>query len=184
MGAKTAKELADELAAARAKRKPVPTDAERLEAAEVQRLQSELDAEYRALRLEENEAIRAAYCPNASFAFVDFDPENVHPATMEHGGRTCAIHTRFVVRAADGDTVRRMQNDAAPGQPQRDTYDKLKEVVEACMVYPVQVKGPGSAQHYLDLQASFFRIGGIVTSLAAEALRLGGVAVAAHQAKS
>ena len=184
MGAKNSKELAAELAAARAKRKPAPTDAELAEAAEVQRLEAELAAEYRALRLEDNDAIRAKYCPNASFSFVDFDPDNAHPPTMEHNGHTCTVHTRFVVRAADGDTVRRMQNDALPGQPQRDTYDKLKEVVEACIVYPEPVKGPGSAQHYLDLQASFARLGGIVTNLAAEALRLGGVAVAAHQAKS
>ena len=184
MGAKTSKELAAELAAARAKRKPAPTEAEKLEAAEVKRLQDELAAEYRALRLEENEAIRAKYCPNASFAFVDFDPDNVHPATTTYNGHMCTVYTRFVVRAADGETVRRMQNDAAPGQPQRDTYDKLREVVEACIVYPEPVKGAGSAQHYLDLQASFSRLGGIVTNLAAEALRLGGVAVAAHQAKS
>ena len=184
MSTKSKAELESELAAARAKRKPVLTEQEKLEAEEVQRLKEELAAEYRALRLEDNDAIRAKYCPDASFAFVDFDPDNAHPATCVHHGHTCTIHTRFVVRAADGDTVRRMQNDAAPGQPQRDTYDKLREVVEACIVYPEPVKGPGSAQHYLDLQASFFRIGGIVTSLAAEALRLGGVAVAAHQAKS
>jgi hypothetical protein len=184
---KTKVELIAELGGPRQKRRPPISADEQTALDETARLQAELDAEYRALRLEENEDIRAQYCPDASFAFVDFDAANAHSATMEHNGRTCTVHTRFVVKAANGDVVRDMQNDAVAkqaGQPVEDQYDKLVKVVYACIEYPKPVKGQGSAQHYLDLQASFFKIGGIVPTLANEALRLGGMAVAAHQAKS
>lgn len=195
MGAKNSKELAAELAAARAKRKPVPTEAEAAEAAEVQRLEAELAAEYRAIRQEENVQIVAQYAPTKARQFFDFDPEMVHPATIERNGHTCTLHSRFVVRHANADdmevfndakqaAVDAQKNPAMAAQLASAAESTTTQLGRKCIVYPEPVKGTGSAQHYLDIEASLWYFGGAGMALGNAAAQLGGLHALAHQQKS
>lgn len=172
------------LAAMRARRRPVASKEEQAEAELVAKLEAELEAERVAVRREENEDICKTYASTKAFTFFDLDPDGVQPATKLHNGRECTIYTRFVVRAADGDTVREWQNGPPEHAPKRSSYDNLRNISISCLVYPVPVTGPGSAQHYLDLEASFHAMGVAPITLSNEALRLGGLNAAAYQAKS
>ena len=182
--AKTLEEVQAELAAMRAKRKPALSKEAQSEAELIAKLEAELEAERVAVRAEENEDIRATYAPTKAFTFFDLDPDGVQPATKMHNGRACTIFTRFVVKAADGDTVRDWQNGPPEHAPKRSSYDNLRNITISCLVFPPPVTGAGSAQHYLDLEASFHAMGVAPITLSNEALRLGGLNAAAYQAKS
>lgn len=181
---KTIEEMQAELAVMRAKRKPQLSKEQQHEADLVAKLERELEAERVAVRREENEDICATYAPTKAFTFFDLDPDGVQPAKKMHNGRECTIHTRFVVKAANGDTVRDWQNGPPEHVPKRTSYDNLRMITVACLVYPVPVTGAGSAEHYLDLCASFDALGVAPITLSNEALRLGGLNAAAYQAKS
>lgn len=177
-------ELRKQLEAARAKRKPELTEAEKAEREECAKLMAELEEERRQLRLEENADIMAKYCPDKSKAFFDFDPDGVHPAQIEHNGRTCALFSRFVVKHASADDMSVFE-DAATGKPNPQAVDStLRKLASKCIVFPEPVKGEGSAQHHLDIQASLHYFGGASLTLGNKAAELGGMMQAAHQAKS
>lgn len=191
-------DLIAELATARAKRKPALSDAEKQTRDETVALQAELDAEYRALRIEENEDIIAKYAPTKARAFFDFDPDMAHPATIEHSGMLCTLHSRFVVRHASKvdnevyDDVKRVAaaaqaNAADPIAAARASLvenDTMYDLAKRCIVYPVRVVGPGSAQHDMDIEASLHYFMYASNTLGNAAARLGGLGALEHQAKS
>lgn len=172
------------LEAMRAKRKPVLSKDEQSEAELVAKLETELETERVAVRAEENADICATYAPTKAFTFFDLDPAGVQPAKKTHNGRECTIYTRFVVKAADGDTVRDWQNGPPEHAPKRSSYDNMCTITIRSLVYPQPVTGSGSAEHYLDLMASFDAMGVAPITLSNETLRLGGLNAAAYQAKS
>jgi hypothetical protein len=195
MSMKTKAELETELAATRARRKPALTDAQKHEHEEATRLQAELDAEYRALRAEENADIVAKFAPTKAREFFDFDPNMVHPATIEHNGIVCTLHSRFVVRHATADDMEVFDDakkaaEAAQKDPSRAaTLTKAAESTtihlgRKCIVYPEQIRGNGSAQHYLDIEASLWYFGGAGMALGNAAAQLGGLHALARQQKS
>ena len=180
---KTKAELAAELAAAKAKRKPALSDAERQERDDIAVAQAELDAEYRALRLEENEDIIATHAPTKARAFFDFD------------GKLCTLHSRFVVRHASKadnevyDDAKRAATEAksdplAAARASLEADDTAGKLARRCIVYPVRVIGPGSAQYDLDIEASLAYFMYASATLGNAAMRLGGLGALEHQAKS
>ena len=192
---KTKAELAAELAAAKAKRKPALSDAERQERDDIAVAQAELDAEYRALRLEENEDIIATHAPTKARAFFDFDGDMVHPATIEYNGKLCTLHSRFVVRHASKadnevyDDAKRAATEAksdplAAARASLEADDTAGKLARRCIVYPVRVIGPGSAQYDLDIEASLAYFMYASATLGNAAMRLGGLGALEHQAKS
>lgn len=192
---KTKAELIADLAAAKAKRKPVLSDAEKQERDEATALQAELDAEYRALRVEENEEIIAKHAPTKARAFFDFDPDMVHPATIEYGGMVCTLHSRFVVRHANANDME-VFDDAKKAATEAHTNPAMvaamasaaesttKRLGHKCIVYPEPVKGAGANQHYMDIEASLFYFGGASMALGNAAAQLGGLHALVHQNKS
>jgi hypothetical protein len=192
---KSKEALANELAAARARLKPALTDEQKQEAADVAQQQAELDAVYRQLRTEENEDIVMKYAPTKARAFFDFDPDMAHPATVEYRGMMCTLHSRFVVRHANADDME-VFNDAkqAAVDAQKDPAQaaQLASAAESttirlgrsCIVYPEPVRGPGSAQHYMDIEASLWYFGGAGMALGNTAAQLGGLHALARQQKS
>jgi hypothetical protein len=192
---KSKAELATELAAAKAKRKPVLSDAEKKERDEAATLQAELDAEYRALRAEENEDIVAKHAPTKARAFFDFDEDNVHPATVEYSGMTCTLHSRFVVRHANADDMEVFddaQNAVVEAQKTpsgavdvaRAAESTTKQLGRRCIVYPEQVTREGSAMHDMSIKASLHYFGGAAMALGNAAAQLGGLHALERQAKS
>ena len=191
----TTSDLIAALAAAKAKRKPVLSDDEKLEREKVAALQAELDAEYRALRLEENEDIVAKYAPTKARAFFDFDPDIAHPATIEYGGMVCTLHSRFVVRHANASDME-VFDDAKRAATEAHTNPAMvaamasaaesttKQLGRRCIVYPEPVKGVGANQHYMDIEASLFHFGGASMALGNAAAQLGGLHALVHQNKS
>jgi hypothetical protein len=188
--------LKAELEALRAKRKPAPTEAElaaRVEEAEVRRA---IAAELRALREEENEAIKAKWAPTKTRQFFDFDPDGERPATIEHNEATCALYTRFVVRGANADqlerhgdaiTVRGVANDGTPDV----SIDAAKmqavsvECAETCIVFPTaEHYGVSAEQHKANIKASLWYLGAARAEVGQAAIKLGGVDAAAHRSKS
>ncbi len=187
-------DLIAELAAAKQRRKPVISEDDQKALDETAKLQAELDAEYRALRLEENEDIRKEHAPTKARAFFDFDENMVHPATIEHNGRKCTLHSRFVVRHANkadnevyDDAKRAAANATDPIAAARASLaadDTMGQLARRCIVYPVRVIGSGSAQYDLDIEASLSYFMYASATLGNAAARLGGLGALEHQAKS
>jgi hypothetical protein len=189
-------ELMAELAALRAKRKPVPTDEEVRAQAAVDALRAEIAAERRALRAEENDAIVAAHAPTKTRRFFDFDPDGEQPETIEYDKKTCALYTRFVVRGATADQLEK-HSDAfvvkgvdGAGRPDV-AIDAAKlqavsiECAETCVVYPTAATaGVSAEQHMLNVKASLWHLGAARAEVGQAAIKLGGVDAAVHRSKS
>ncbi len=188
-------ELQARLDSARARRKPVLSAEQKKERDELIAKQDELDAEYRALRVEENEDIVAQHAPTKARTFFDFDPDMAHPATIEYSGMMCTLHSRFVVRHANKDdmtvyddakraAVEAQANPAQAAKLAQAAEDTTGELGRRCIVYPEPVKGPGSAQHFMDIEASLYHFGYASVTLGNAAARLGGLNALERQAKS
>lgn len=192
----SAKELQAELDRLRAKRKPDPTEAEKQARAEEERLRAEIAAELRALRVEENDAIIAKHAPTKTRRFFDFDPDGEHPAEVEHGGKTCKLYTRFVVRGANADQLEKhseafvLKGLDKEGKPNVE-IDPAKmqsvavECAETCIVYPTAATVNASPeQHALNIKASLWYLGAARAEVGKAAIDLGGVDAAARRSKS
>lgn len=195
MQSRTKDDLAKELASARAKRKPALSEEQKKERDEAAALQAQLDAEYRALRQEENAEIIAKHAPTKARAFFDFDEDMAHPATIEYRGMTCTLHSRFVVRHANKDdmavyndakqaAVEAQSNPAQAAKLAQAAEDTTGELGRRCIIYPEPVVGAGSAQHYMDIEASLHYFGYAPVTLGNAAARLGGLGALERQAKS
>jgi hypothetical protein len=191
-----AKDLRAELEALKAKRRPALTEAEQAAKAEEEALLAEIEAERRALRIEENDSIVAQFAYTKTRRFFDFDPNGEQPATIEHGGATCALYTRFVVRGANADQLERnseaieVRGVDAKGVPdvRINTAKQLavtNECAKACITYPTaKLLGITEDQHAKNIDASLWHLGAARAEVGQAAIQLGGVDAAAHRSKS
>jgi hypothetical protein len=190
-------ELKKKLAETKARRKPVLSDAERIEKEEAARLMAELAEEQRALRTEENEDIIEQHAPDGTRAFLDFDPGCVHPVTIVYNGQTCRLHSRFVVRGAHASDLEIFEDAAEQvaaakkaGKPldkatEKQLTNTTAKMARSCIVYPTEATlNRSPSEHALDIDASLEYFGGSMISLGNKAGELGGLHVLMQQQKS
>jgi hypothetical protein len=186
----------NELAALRAKRKPALTEAEAEAKAEAEALASEIEAEKRALRAEENADIVAKHAPNASRAFLDFDPDCLYPAMAELDGKMQMFHTRFVVRGATADMLEShgdcitaqidaQTNEVTPIVDLGKQLSVLSRNAIDCIVWPTAAEcGVTEEVHKKNLTASLHALGSARVELGKTAIAIGTKGAQARNSKS